>query len=131
MSTIRVDCPIEGHEHDWVELDSANWTIGDTRRLNSETDSDVVFDTVVKRIAACHLTTVNGDVITSVSSPEDLYDVAEEIYGWFPFAIYQMIGAKRKLGNLSALASFGTSGKPKTTAQSKKANSATPSGSDS
>ena len=111
MENYRVDCPIEGHEADWIELNPAGWTMGDTRRLDNEKNGDVVFATVISRITACHLTTVNGDGVTAVEKPEDLDVVDEAIYGWYPFALYKLIGAKRKLGNLSALASFSTKGK--------------------
>lgn len=118
MENYRVSCPVDGHESDWIELNPTGWTMGDTRRLDNEKNGDAIFATVISRMTSCHLTTVNGDVVTSVKSPEDLDNVEEEIYGWFPFALYEMIGAKRKLGNLSALASFGTKGKQTTPTQS-------------
>jgi hypothetical protein len=112
MATIRIDCTAEEYSGNWIEYRSA-WTRGDTKRLDAATTEEDILDLIAGKVAKCHVTTAEGNVIDSPDglTVEAIDDLDEVLAQWLIASVYQFIAAKRRLGNLSASVSSSTNGK--------------------
>lgn len=112
MANIRIECTADGLTGNWIEYRTA-WTRGDTKRLDAATTEDDILDLITGKIAKCNIVTADGNVIDTADglTVEAIDELDETLAQWVVASVYQMIAAKRRLGNLSASVSSSTNGK--------------------
>lgn len=112
MATIRINCTAEGLDHNWIEY-SSSWTRGETRRLESAEDEDVILAIISGKVVRCHIECADGTVLETGESitMEAVGDMDETLAAWLVQSLYTMIARKRVLGNVSASALLATNGK--------------------
>ena len=119
MDSIQLKCGLDGYENNTVDL-FPRWTRNDTKRLvDSMTESDDAmsqyFDLLREKVASCHLEVYapDGSVTGTIESADDLNDdtidnLDEVVFGWLCGVLPTFVGARRNLGNASALVSLST-----------------------
>jgi hypothetical protein len=102
----RIECDLEGLTANWVEIQDAGWARQDTIDMLALPDDDALYAFLRdrKKLIACHLELVNGQVI---DTPEGLTEEAmmqadEALIAWLARSGWYAIGKRRALGNASA-----------------------------
>jgi hypothetical protein len=95
---VRIACNLPGHEQDWIEFDTAGWTLADLRRSAYVTLPESLRRWVERDSVAWHLTGDNGVVPhPGRAAPEDRWLAAYEALGREGIALYPWLAVSPML----------------------------------
>ena len=107
---IRIYCDDAEYGETWIDL-SPRWSQGDMAKMLAVQGDD--FYTFLRgKCVACHIQTIDGDVITDPAQITDagLTDVDVLLIGWLGRSMPLAVAKRRALGNASARLSLPNNG---------------------